>query len=995
MSLFPAYGNQDKKDVVSSERNTGSASGDWKTNQSYDEATTTTSAAAPAKDIHYSDSDSSDSSPSDAEIQNVETPNPVAGWPRLEFDGKDEFFVDKKWNNIYREWETIPRLSHPIYKVTRRQLRNAGGEWYARRRRRNKQNITLSSKRSSQSLKDSLSDKEIDETQMRMRDLIALVTTDDKTPVDTWLEFNKLLEMNLERLTHFAKSERQMHYLEMALQAHVDNEQLLQCYINTANITYPASQVATLIERMLEINPFNYSLWTALIMATQGTMARCNVPDVLKIYERSMQRMHLGHSERGFNATKAIDSVDTDDRMLKLFHNCILFLRQSSNCNQMFALLKLALELNVPGLQFDCFEACAADEVTLDQYEECVLKSGLPMPQIWTRIERLRQSYHFLPYPQMQIMPEEDLYGAGLDAQRYVYNSDICQLMYPLKSESNRLHLLLLAVQLVKMPFIHCNGLAQRLCAKIDQIGDSDAIEMLLAGMGDRLSYALPRQFGKEDYDIAKAMCVTPTFMPHTIGHEFYAKMVRNLLLKSAEAFPEDEEKRRIFIILWFRFERVCLSLQKFSPGYIKLAGRRMRHLLSQGTNRESARFYAEMAMFEFETFAPQDDIESVFRIFRSIISSHADSHTDLEKGDLLYVYMIYAEMLISRDHRDQALQILTCIALMRHATTNSSTNIETDSHLALTEGESLMKIEFQQFLDQPKEMKLEEYFVSHKWLILLRARCLLFYLMDKANEAAKLLQKLLQSHLKLDHFQHQPHERKNYMRERIQELRTILLQLPVKTTTSVGLGGQLLPTLEEALIEFPRNHYFLRQWANQSTLPWFRLRAVLIRTRSGILSLLHMLIAAQCRLVISPETQSSNLIPEDQMLQKLQNEYMESIFRNRILNMFEALLPGNPHRSDNQAKQYETLRRNSLFWRCYLQILSDKLTSFASSHKCLLTALDECPWDKALYMDGAVCVPQEFDHLQDVMTEKGLRIYALPEELDVLRAAVENHLPP
>ncbi|EDW78401.2 uncharacterized protein Dwil_GK16198 [Drosophila willistoni] len=807
--------------------------------------------------------------------------------------------------------------------------------------------------------------------------------------------------MNLERLTHFAKSERQMHYLEMALQAHGDNEQLLQCYINTANVTYPASQVATLIERMLETNPFNYSLWTALIMATQGTMARCNVPDVLKIYERSMQRMHLGHSERGFKATKSIDSVDTDDRMLKLFHNCVLFLRQASHWNQMFALLKLALELNVPGLQFECFEACAADEETLDQYEELVLKSGLPMPQIWTRIERLRQSYHFLPYPQMQIMPEEDLYRAGLDAQRYVYNSDICQLMYPLKSESNRLHLLLLAVQLVKMPFIHCNGLAQRLCAKIDQIGESDAIEMLLAGMGDRLSYALTRPFGKEDYDIAqielaKVMCVTPSFMPHTIGHEFYAKMVSNLLLKSAEAFPADEEKRRIFIILWFRFERVRLSLQKlsnkFMVKYIKLAGRRMRHLLSQDTNRESARFYAEMAMFEFETFAPQEDIESVFRIFRSIISSHADSHTDMEKGDLLYVYMIYAEMLISRNQYDQALQILTCIALERHATTNSTTNVEMESNLALTEGESLVKMEFQKFLDQPKEMKLEEYFVSHKWLILLRARCLLFHLLDKANEAGKLLQKLLRSHLKLDHFQQYPHERKNYMRERIQELRLTLSQLPHKMTTSYGLGGQLVPILEEALSEFPRNHYFLREWANLSTLPWFRLRSVLIRTRSGILSLLHVLTAAQCRLVISPVIQSSNFTPEDQMLQKLQNEYYESVCRQRILNMFEALLPSNPHRSDNQAKQYEILRRNSLFWRCYLQILSDKLTSFASSHKCLLTALDECPWDKALYMDGAVCVPQEFDHLQDVMTEKGLRIYALPDEIDVLRTAVQNY---
>lgn len=40
----------------------------------------------------------------------------------------------------------------------------------------------------------------------------------------------------------------------------------------------------------------------------------------------------------------------------------------------------------------------------------------------------------------------------------------------------------------------------------------------------------------------------------------------------------------------------------------------------------------------------------------------------------------------------------------------------------------------------------------------------------------------------------------------------------------------------------------------------------------------------------------------------------------------------------------------------------------------------------QALYLDGTVYVPQELAHLQDLIIEKQLRIYAMPEELEILR---------
>lgn len=40
----------------------------------------------------------------------------------------------------------------------------------------------------------------------------------------------------------------------------------------------------------------------------------------------------------------------------------------------------------------------------------------------------------------------------------------------------------------------------------------------------------------------------------------------------------------------------------------------------------------------------------------------------------------------------------------------------------------------------------------------------------------------------------------------------------------------------------------------------------------------------------------------------------------------------------------------------------------------------------QALYLDGTICVPQQLPHLQDLIIEKHLRIYAMPEELEILR---------
>lgn len=754
--------------------------------------------------------------------------------------------------------------------------------------------------------------------------------------------------------------------------------------------------MASQIEQLLERHPFEYTLWTALIMTTQGTMARCNVPDVLNIYEQCMRRMNLGQKDTGVDP-----DTNTDDLMLKLFHNCVLFLRQSANCDRMFALLKLALELNTQNLSFDCFVARAAVETPLVEYEELVLRSGMPMPEIWTRIERLRQSFSFLPYPELR-GPIDEAANIGLDPQRFIYTEDVCRYIYPLKSKDNQLHLMLLAVQLTKLPFVRTNSLADRLSARIDQIGESEAVEMLLASLGDRHSYLLSLSscdnYNEAMLQLAKELYVSPTFMPHFIGNELYEQCISQLLLKCSEAFsdPNDESKRRVFIVLWFRFERLRLLLLKLTgkltDGYVREARQRQRQLLRLEANRCVTRFYTELGMFEYEALADKDE-SSDLRVFDKIM----DIPANVDDVDLLHAYVIYAEMLFARKQYKQAQHILSCLVVQQSPKSSvavdlKSAIIESTRHL----GEAL-KAENEDAAKATHPMPLENYFMANKLMLLLRIHSLLLCMDGRIAEALEILNNNLHLGIfaEVDLLETEPKEkmeltRCRFMREQLRELQLVIMQLTLHPLCSARQGrNSLILILEQALIEFPRNLAMLQRWSTLNSLPWYKLRGQLVRTRAGILALLHMVIAARCRLIhqIKSKAKVSSAIDE-LFSEDLQHGHLENLIRNRMLSMFETFLPTNSYRSKEEANQYAILRRNSLYWRCYLRCLSNERTSFERSKSCLLMALDECPWDKALYMDGVTYVPQEVGNLQDVMTEKQLRIYAIPEELNVLREA-------
>ncbi|KAH8420335.1 hypothetical protein KR009_009248 [Drosophila setifemur] len=999
MSLFPAYGG--KAEGGENPTTTTSA---WKTNKSYEQNLDTEEKDS-GESSKEGEEKSEESSSEEESSPPVQEPiqKPAIPQQELEFDGNDSFYVDKNKNNSYRSEQVrcLTKPTRPRYRIRMKRL------WDARRRRdphwdgwKPVQGLRY--------IKGTPQEKISPAEQARLQEQLMqsrVMVQKEPRCLEHWLQLHRLLDLNLDKANRLAVSEHQLHCLETALEHHPSNEQLLQLYTETASAAYPASQVAVLIERMLEKNPFEYTLWTALIMATQGTMARCNVPDVLRIFEESMRRMHLGHTDA---ESRKFDSVDTDGIMMKLFYHCCQFFRQSSNSNHMFALLRLAFELNFPGQTLDCLEANAADERPLIEFEELVLKSGMPLPEIWTRVERLRQAYNYLPYPQLQHSDKDTVEGA-LDPQRCVFSDDVCHYAYPLKAQSNRLHLLLLIVQLTKMPLSRSECLAEALNTRLEQFGDSDAIEMMLASLTDRSTYAVPlersAEFMHAMVDLVKEMCVTPSFMPHCIASELYMSTISKLLLKCSEAIQSEEKPRRVFILLWFRFQRLVLIIRKVTgklqEPFLKVSRLLMRKLLRCEENRKVTRFYTELILCEFEMLDGAEDPKRVLTLFTNLVENEARPDESLSCPDLMHAYMTFAEMLVSRNQREPALHILCCLSLGLHATHLGQEAALRRLQDAPQSGESLLQKELDKLEELPTTMPLEEYFLSNKLLILLRARCLTLCLLCRSREADELLQQLLQGQLSVGKAKISP--RRRFLREQVTELLMVTLQLPIPPPQIVTMAAPnlkeemgededelprcsqharshlLVEVVDKGLTEFPRNLALLQRWATFNTMQWHKLRARFIRTQAGVLSVLHLVIASRCRF-------AETMRQQEEEGAGCFHCHIQTAVRNRVLSMFETFLPTNPNRSDIEAEQYQLLRRNSLFWRSYLRCLSDTRTSFERSKQCLLVALDECPWDKSLYLDGAIHVPQELAHLQDVMTEKQLRIYALPEELDILR---------
>lgn len=866
--------------------------------------------------------------------------SPKPKTPALEFNGDEEYYIDKKPAIQYRTTITLHKPACPRYRL---HYHRTIGATFSPARFKHFKRYFKSELRHEMRIKEStltgstLDENTFTQTTTDLNRKIAQNPSEDSH----WVNLVHLQDKNPFKWSKTFLSEKKLEILQRALFHHLGNETLYRLYVDIATASYPSFEVSKIIDKLLSKDPYNYVLWTSQILTTQCTMARCIVPDVLKIYEQCMQKMHR--------------KLQDDSVMLKLFNNCALFLRQSGLNELFFALIMLALELNVSPDKFSSLKPLEKDQQTLIEYEELVLQSGLPMNEIWLRIEKLRQSFNFLPCPEN---------SQCSDPQRIVFNEDICYYIYPLQQRENSFYMILIILRLLKVPLVYTSALRSRFNTQVENIGDTDAIENILGVLLNK--YKCPTEtrfqnFYEVVFELTKELCVCPTFINSTIGFEIYAKTVQEILLTCANSFEQiDERKRILFIVLWLRFERILLILQKqankLDAEYKKTLRSKVKSFFKNERNRNVLNFYVEYALLEYEL----SDLTTCEAIFKQILVGNDHDNVN---SDLSNAYVCYVNILIKENQLEKALKVLMCYSL--GLTLDAS--LEADFNFTAVRRESGLKKlsdRLNAIVDIEKNVKimeLEQYFSSDFMLNLLRLKTWYLYVLDKKLEAMAYLETILR------HFV-EKNERHKYIREQVYELLIFLMQCPDGSTGIVS-NVLIFDKIVQALNEFPDNLVFLQSISVLDNQPWYKIRGAMVQNES-ILSVIFLIIVAKMKFKESNKQFDGN----NDVVPLCDEVHNELAYKNRILNLLKSF--------EGKTK----FQRNALYWRLYMRCLSDSRTPFETTKKCLLAALDDCPWNKAIYLDGAIYVPQELSHLQDLLIEKQLRVCALPEELEILR---------
>lgn len=485
--------------------------------------------------------------------------------------------------------------------------------------------------------------------------------------------------------------------------------------------------------------------------------------------------------------------------LVELFTHCCFFLRQSGLAEQLFALVKLTLDLNVRNGHFARIQPSEADQPVLVEYEEVILASGLPMNEIWLRIEKLRQNYNFLPCPEDRTCS---------DPQRFVYNEDIVQFVFPLTQRTEYVFDLVIRVlHVLKVPL----PLRRR-----EHGAHFDAIE-------DVLDVVLRRTLVDCDaFDAALCELVRdfssgPTFVRTHLGHEIYTAVQTEVLLLCAEAMAPAQ--RLILELLWLRFERIQVRLERAllttttstaaaaadeAQVRTKKLRSRVKNLLKRQENRNEMRFYIEYAMLELEL----GDVSKADGIFHATIAQSGYESLAIEqRTEVAHVCVAWVEQLMRRRRFADAAGVLAALALGGPLPASSCDG----STIPIAEYTKLQAI--QQLSEQCRttiaadrevsDMPLEQYFCDDATVTWAKAKVYMLLLVRTKRAACDELDVLLRSLPEPDSRRH------CFVRERLYEVYADVVQFADRHGNESN--RLVFEVLQRGLTEFPDNFVLVR----------------------------------------------------------------------------------------------------------------------------------------------------------------------------------------
>ncbi|KAJ8921529.1 hypothetical protein NQ315_003147 [Exocentrus adspersus] len=675
-------------------------------------------------------------------------------------------------------------------------------------------------------------------------------------------------------------------------------------------------------------------------------MSHCNTPAVLSLYSKCLSTLHQ------LRRSTSVEKYLLEQSILRMLYQCGLFLKQAGLFEQLWTLLRLYLELNLSPNDKRKFNISSGfDEKQLVELEEVVFTSQLPLHELWLRTEKLREACHWIPYL-------ED--GECNDPQRLVFTEDVAELIHPITTPENVFKLTATVFSLLKIPLLPCRHTTMQELG-LDYVPWSlDSVEPLLAVFLPLFPIDIANKSLLND----NKLTVGPQYLKVLPGQEEYLRFILMLMQNSAECLTGDD---KVAVTLWwFRFQRLLLileKLQRFKIGeqFKKQMRRNMKLLMKQEGNRQNEMFYAEYALVEYEF----GNTEVCLNILKTTISTNSSNNTPISVKNWgkpqitrCYLYRTLVQLTLTSDTEVEAAKNSALKYLCELVQQKQVRDVTKD---ILQEVEVRLKLLTWQILhnEVPKLPTvshfvpdfLTDWLVCHGWFV---------YLSKGPVECGVFLEKTLQA-------LNDP-----WQKEVLYEFYVAVLFKYCVNQPGCGVFKILDEVLYRAIEMYPNNLFLLSVLAKEQSLvyslgqPWWKIQNMLLRTGRAFSILFSVIIARQ-------------------QVEQLQEMCVDTVtgeqydinanIKNRMLSLFKKV-----------TQSEMCTRRCGLVWRLYLQFVQ-KYFCLGVCRNVYYSAVEECPWLKALYIDAAIYIPAELSQIQDLIIEKQLRLHVTPEELDVLRS--------
>lgn len=529
----------------------------------------------------------------------------------------------------------------------------------------------------------------------------------------------------------------------------------------------------------------NIILWQGYIESTQCSMAHCNATTVISMYNECLAKLHQ------LRRSSHVDKTLFEEKILTMLYQCSLFLQQAGLWERLWTLLRLYLILNLSNndkTKFSIFSTINEDHLL--ELEEVILDSHLPSHELWLRVEKLRQSSHWLPWTGDKSCD---------DPQRQVFLDDISDLIHPISSKENVFKLTIMILNLLKIPLLPFRHTTlQKL--RLDYVPWSlDSIETFLS-----IYHPLLLVKNKIDFmDGLNEFAVGPQYLKTHPGQEEYLDFIINIIKTCADCF-EGVERTAIFI-WWLRFERLLIILDKdkkykMPTNRLKKVKSAIKDFLKQPENRNNVLFYQEYALIEYEL----KDFDSAKKILLTAINMLTETRiVILLDHDIQRNLCSLIKNLVELTLRDSNLKMKNELISFLVSMVSDSKKIT--ENLENTVSEALIK--YSELSNQLFDLDLISYSLPDHflpdfltdWVI---CHATLTYLTRSPFEAGIVIENALKR-LEVKHSD-------PWRKEVLLEWYVSMLYKTCLDNTGMGLFKLLRETINKSLEEFPNNLYLL-----------------------------------------------------------------------------------------------------------------------------------------------------------------------------------------